>query len=133
MISRKTISRYIGMLIILEGLLLSLCLIVAFYYGETQIRTFGITAILSLVLGCSLYYSCYNSRRNPNRREAYFIVAIVWIVFSLIGMTPFLLSGFCDSVSTAFFEAMSGFTTTGVSAMNNIDQLPHSLLFWRSS
>ena len=131
MISRKTISRYIGMLIILEGLLLSLCLIVAFYYGETQIRTFGITAILSLVLGCSLYYSCYNSRRNPNRREAYFIVAIVWIVFSLIGMTPFLLSGFCDSVSTAFFEAMSGFTTTGVSAMNNIDQLPHSLLFWR--
>ena len=132
MISLKTISRYIGMLIILEGLLLAICLVIAFYYGESQVRTFALSSSLSLLLGSTLYYTCRKCRRYPNRREAYFIVAVVWIIFSLIGMIPFLMSGFCDSVSTAFFEAMSGFTTTGVSAMNNIDQLPHSLLFWRS-
>ncbi len=132
MISFKTISRYLGMLIILEGILLFACLLVAFYYNETQVKNFGITSGLSFILGLSLFYGCNDGRRNPNRRESYFIVSIVWVIFSIIGMIPFLISGFCNSVSTAFFEAMSGFTTTGVSALNNIDSLPHSLLFWRS-
>jgi trk system potassium uptake protein TrkH len=132
MISFKTIARYLGMLIILEGILLFLCLIVAFYYGESQVKNFALTSGVAFIVGLSLYYACKAGRKNPNRREAYFIVGIVWIIFSFIGMLPFLQSGFCPSVSTAFFEAMSGFTTTGVSALNNIDSLPHSLLFWRS-
>ena len=132
MISFKTIARYIGMLVVLEGMLLFLCLIVAFYYGETQIKNFGITSAVAILSGLLLRYGFRNSRRIPNRRESYFIVAIVWIVFSSIGMCPFLISGYCDSVATAFFEAMSGFTTTGATAFNNIDELPHSLLFWRS-
>ena len=109
-----------------------LCILVAFYYGETQIRTFGLTSVVSILIGIALRYGFRNCRKIPNRRESYFIVAIVWIVFSIIGMCPFLISGFCDSLSTAFFEAMSGFTTTGATAFNNIDELPHSILFWRS-
>lgn len=132
MISLKTISRYIGMLIILESMLLLSCFVVALYYKESQTITFAIITLLTFLVGCTMHYTCLSGRKEPNRRESYFIVAIVWIVFSIIGMVPFLLSGYCDSVATAFFEAMSGFTTTGATALNNIDSLPHSLLFWRS-
>ena len=60
------------------------------------------------------------------------IVTVSWIVFSLIGMCPFLLSGYLPSVTDAFFETMSGFTTTGASVLPDIEALPHGLLFWRS-
>ena len=67
-----------------------------------------------------------------SRRDGYLIVSLSWIVFSLVGMLPYVLSGYIPSVSDAFFETMSGFTTTGASILNDIEALPHGLLFWRS-
>ncbi|MBP3775064.1 MAG: TrkH family potassium uptake protein [Bacteroidaceae bacterium] len=128
----KTICRFIGSLVLLEGILLLLCLAVGIIYRETDLLPIIIPSALAIVLGVGLRIHGRNARANLFRREAYFIVAIVWIVFSAIGMLPFLLSPHDISVSTAFFEAMSGFTTTGASALSQLDALPHSLLFWRS-
>ena len=67
-----------------------------------------------------------------SRRDGYFIVSASWLVFSIIGTLPFLLGTDITRLSCAFFESMSGFTTTGASVYTDIDHLPHSILFWRS-
>ena len=72
-------------------------------------------------------YSHYNARR-----DGYCIVTFTWFLFTLFGMLPFYFSGGIPSVTDAFFETMSGFTTTGASILDNIESLPHGLLFWRS-
>ena len=91
------------------------------------------------------FFRCYHSRagivfsifgknaeRKISRRDGYVVVSLAWIFFSLFGMLPFYLSGYIPSITDAFFETMSGFTTTGASILDNIESLPHGLLFWRS-
>ena len=70
--------------------------------------------------------------KNIGKREGYLVVSMVWIVFSLFGLLPFWLSNAIPSFTDAFFETMSGFTTTGSSILNDIEALPHGILFWRS-
>lgn len=67
-----------------------------------------------------------------SKRDGYFVVTISWIVFSFVGMLPYYIGNYIPSVTNAFFETMSGFTTTGASILNNIESLPHGILFWRS-
>lgn len=67
-----------------------------------------------------------------NQRDGYFIVSISWLLFTALGMLPFIFSGHIPSVADAFFETMSGFTTTGATILDDIESLPHGLLFWRS-
>lgn len=70
--------------------------------------------------------------KDLGKREGYIIVSLVWVIFSIFGCLPYLFSGAIPSVTDAFFETMSGFTTTGSSILNNIEELPHGILFWRS-
>ena len=70
--------------------------------------------------------------RDVAKREAYVIVTLGWVVLSLFGTLPFILSGSIPNFTDAFFETMSGFTTTGASVLNDIEALPHGVLFWRS-
>lgn len=65
------------------------------------------------------------------RRDGFLIVSLTWVVFSLVGMLPFIVSGY-QPVCGRLFETMSGFTTTGATAFTDIDVLPHSILLWRS-
>ncbi len=133
MINYRMIAKLIGALILLEAVLLLLTTGVSLYYHEGDLTAFALTTSIALGLGLLLFFGV--GRGAPDtiyRREAYLVVAITWVVFSLVGMLPLLLSGYCGDVSTVFFEAMSGFTTTGATALNNIDTLPHGLLFWRS-
>lgn len=67
-----------------------------------------------------------------NSRDGYVVVTGGWILFSLFGTLPFLLTGSISSFTDAFFETISGFTTTGASILNNIEELSHGILFWRS-
>ena len=66
------------------------------------------------------------------KREGFIIVSSVWVVFSFIGSLPFIIHGSIPDLTNAFFETISGFTTTGSSILNDIESLPHGLLFWRS-
>ena len=79
----------------------------------------------------SCYYG-WGAGKNMGRRDGYLIVSLVWMIFSLIGMIPFILTDSVPDVSSAFFEAMSGFTSTGATILDNIDVLPKGILFWRS-
>jgi trk system potassium uptake protein TrkH len=72
------------------------------------------------------------AENSLSRRDAYVVVTATWLVFSLFGMLPFLIHGSLSNLAEAFFETMSGFTTTGVTTIANVEQLPHGILFWRS-
>jgi trk system potassium uptake protein TrkH len=67
-----------------------------------------------------------------SRRDAYVVVAASWVIFSFFGMFPFLIHGSVSSITDAYFETMSGFTTTGATVIDDVESLPHGLLFWRS-
>lgn len=132
MINYRFIARSLGLLILLEAVLMSSCWLVGRCYGETHWATWGIPIGLASVLGVLLLLLSRNSQSKFGRRDGYLVVATVWIIFSLIGMLPFLVGGHTDRVALAFFETMSGFTTTGCTAFSDLESLPHSILFWRS-
>ena len=132
MLNYRIIARAFSGLIGLEALLFLICWLVGIGYGESHHSTWivpiGICTALSLLLGIL-------AGKGPThfeRRDGFFIVAIVWIIYGILGMLPFLFGGHMLRPSAAFFEAMSGFTTTGSTAFTNIDVLPHSILLWRS-
>ena len=108
------------------------CSAFGFYYNEEDRWPFIIAAGVALLIGLTLNCIGRDADKRFSRRDGYLIVSLSWIVFSLVGMLPYVLSGYIPSVSDAFFETMSGFTTTGASILNDIEALPHGLLFWRS-
>lgn len=132
MLNYRIIARAFAGLIGLEGLLFMVCWLVGIGYGEhhhsTWLIPIGICAALSVILGLL-------GGKGPTRverRDGFFIVAMVWLIYCALGMLPFLFGGHLHRVSEAFFETMSGFTTTGSTAFTDIDSLPHSILLWRS-
>lgn len=101
-------------------------------FEGTDALAFFISGGITLVIGGFSYYYNRTANKNLGKREGFLIVSLVWIVFSLFGSLPFILSGEIKSFTDAFFETISGFTTTGASILNDIESLPHGLLFWRS-
>lgn len=132
MINYKIILKVLGSLVILEAVMFVSCLILGFSYGERQWTDFGIPAILATVIGISLLVLGRKAENRMSRRDGFLSVSLSWIMFCIVGTMPFLISGYEPRFAAAFFETMSGFTTTGATVLNNIDQLPHSLLLWRS-
>ena len=122
----------LGILIIMESFPLLLSMLVAIICGERGWLCFLLTALGTIAVGA---FCIYLSRRGDpgrmRRADNFLIVALSWIVFSLIGMVPFLYLADMN-LSSAFFETMSGFTTTGATCITDIDSLPKCLLFWRA-
>lgn len=108
-----------------------LCQIVSWIYGE-GITAFSLPILIALVLGGAGIALGWNAPGNMGRKDGYIIVSFVWVLFTLVGMIPFLIEDVVPDVSSAFFETMSGFTSTGATILDDIDSLPHGLLFWRS-
>lgn len=127
----KLIIRVLGMLLFIEAGLLALCMVVGLCYDE-NIMPFVWPVIISMALGFIGVAAGSRANANLGRKDGYVIVSTVWIVFTLIGMLPFLFSGAIPDVSGAFFEAMSGFTSTGATVIDNCDAQAHSILMWRS-
>ena len=69
---------------------------------------------------------------NLSRRDSYLLVTLTWTVFSLLGMVPYLIGGYITNFTDAYFETMSGFSTTGATLITDVEALPHGILFWRS-
>ncbi len=132
MINKKRICFILGTLLYIEALLMALCSSFGFYHHESDKEAFLISAGIAIVVGAILTFLGRGADRKFSRRDGYIIVSVSWVVFSLIGMLPYLLSGHISSITDAFFETMSGFTTTGASVLPDIEALPHGLLFWRS-
>ena len=99
--------------------------------GVTFELTFA--AFLVLFLGVFIMLLSRNHSKQIQKREGYIVVSFGWVLMSLSGMLPYLFSGVIPDVSSAFFETMSGYTTTGSSVLNDIESLPMGILFWRST
>ena len=130
-------SKLFGVLLLIETAALLLTAAVAFHYqrvaGETDARCFVLTAALTGAVGLLLYNIGHTAKKSPLQiRDSFLVVALSWVLFSVFGMLPFLMYGTVDNVTDAFFETMSGFSTTGATILDNIDQQPHGILFWRS-
>jgi len=121
-----------GVLALIEAILLLVCAGVSLAYGENMTNHFLLVAGGSATLGVILSLLGKGASKQLNRRNGYLIVTLTWLLFSAIGMIPYLISGYIPRVVDAFFESMSGFSTTGATIVNNVEALPYSLLFWRS-
>ncbi|MBD3224010.1 MAG: TrkH family potassium uptake protein [Caldithrix sp.] len=131
MINIKAILNVLSALLIFLTASLLIPSTIAFFYNEGDFQAFLYTDIISLALGL-IGLLLTRNRDELRIKDGFIIVTLGWIIFALIGALPFKLSGFIPSYTDAFFETMSGFTTTGASILNNIEALPHGLLFWRS-
>ena len=128
----KLIAYAIGILLWVEGGMLLLCMGVSLLYHEPCYKAFLYTTIINALVGSGLILYGKGADTWMTRKDGYFIVTVTWLLFTLSGMLPFLFSGRIPSLTDAFFETISGFTTTGATILNNIESLPHGLLFWRN-
>lgn len=115
-----------------EGVAMLLALAVSLIYNESDTVGFILSSGLNMSVGAAIIWLTRNVSQDIGKREGFIIVALVWIVFSLLGSLPYIFTGSIPSYTDAFFETMSGFTTTGSSILNDIESLPHGILFWRS-
>ena len=128
----KIIFRVLGFLLFVEGIAMGIALLVALIYGEPDSSAFLISAGINLTIGGLIVATTSKAKKDIGKREGFIIVSMVWIVFSFFGSLPYVISSSIPSFTDAFFETMSGFTTTGSSILNDIEALPHGILFWRS-
>ncbi len=104
----------------------------ALFYQEDDTVAFSVSIAIITFTGFLLKYNGQSAQNSMNRRDAYLLVTVTWVLFSLFGALPFIISGYIASYTDAFFETMSGFTTTGATIIDDVEKLPHALLFWRS-
>lgn len=128
----RMVLKIIGSLTMVESLLLFSAGIVALIYGEEGWNDYVRCGGLAMGIGVIMILPGVNASKTMTKKEGAIIVTMVWIVFSLIGMLPYLLQGTFDNVTDAYFETMSGFTTVGASVINNIEAQSHSILYWRA-
>lgn len=132
MINFRIIARAFSLLLIIEGLFMLISAGVSFIYEEHAAISLCYSALISIVTGVVVFTPFRNEEKIFGNREGYIIVTGIWIVFSVFGTLPFIISGSIPRFGDAFFESMSGFTTTGASILTNIESVPHGILFWRS-
>ena len=131
--NKKFVFYLLGRIAQTIGILLLLPAAVASYYQEIdQFWAFTAVAVGSLMAGTAIAYVCKTKNNVIYAKEGFAIVALSWISMSLVGALPFVISGEIPSYVNAFFETVSGFTTTGASILENVELLSRSMLFWRS-
>lgn len=128
----QQVFKVLGVLLITEALFMMLAAFVSYIYDGNDFEAIIESAIITTLAGASGVLIGGNSTKHFGTREGYLLVGLVWIVFSIFGMLPFRLSYYIPNIADAFFETMSGFTTTGATILTDIEALPHGLLFWRS-
>ncbi len=130
--NQKMVFQTIGLMLIVEAALLLLPAVVALIYGESCLWALLISAAIALAAGMLLHRICRTKNQVIYAREGFVTVALCWLVLSAVGALPFTLSGEIPSYVDAFFETVSGFTTTGSSILTDVEAMSHGLLFWRS-
>lgn len=127
------VSRVLGFILCLEALFLAVSAAVSFAYRDWDVYHLLFAGGISFLAGVIfILLGPKHKTKILGKRESFLTVSLSWIVFSLFGMIPFYSSGAIPSFTDAFFETMSGLTTTGSSILNDIESLPKGLLFWRS-
>lgn len=144
-LNKYAIIKVIGLLLIIEGLFMLLCLIPSAIYDpdfSSNLEFFNprhdflpllVIGTFTLMTGSACFVFTRKLDQNSiTKREGYIIVSLSWIMISVFGALPYSLSGVAPTYSDAFFETMSGFTTTGASVFSDIESIPKGILFWRA-
>lgn len=127
----KMISYIMGQISKVEAALLIISLVVSAVYGEDLLLAFSVPALALLALGIPLTLK-KPQKKSFYAKEGFIVVALSWFLLSVFGALPFCISGEIPSFIDAYFETVSGFTTTGATIVDNVEAMSHGLLFWRS-
>lgn len=128
----RMVFRTMGALLLIESVFMALALGVSLWYSEADSDIFLLSTVVTLLAGVIGLLVGRRAESRMGEREGYVIVAMVWVVFSAFGLLPYYLSGQVPSFTDAWFESMSGFTTTGATIIPDLEVITHGLLFWRS-
>ena len=127
----KLVIRIMSFLLLIETFFMLISAGVGFYYSEPSTKFLLITSTITCILGILGIICTPKIERNMHKREGYLVVSLIWVVFSFFGMLPAYWSEHICTVTDAFFETMSGFSTTGATIIEDVDNFPHGLMFWR--
>lgn len=128
----KIIFHLMGLLITVNGGFMLLSSIVSFIYKDGVGYEMLLAGIVTLVFGGAIMLGTKVNKKELCKRDGYVIVTFGWIFMSLVGTLPYIFTGAIPGFTNAFFETMSGYTTTGASILNDIESVPKGVLFWRS-
>lgn len=133
MIHFRAIAKIIGLLLMIEGLIMCAAIPFSLYFGGKDLIYILISVLITISAGLILWFNITRYRQQDiGRREGYLIVSIIWVIMSAFGALPFYLSGYIPHFTDAYFETISGFTTTGASILTDIEAISKGLIFWRS-
>lgn len=129
----KIIYRFLGITAILNGIFMFIAVPFSLYHKEKAAKGIITAGVITIFIGLLLYL--FNKPKNTNiqKKEGYLIVTLGWLTLSITGMLPYLFSEAIPSVTNAFFETLSGYSTTGSSILSDIESMPKGILFWRSA
>ncbi|MBR3837045.1 MAG: TrkH family potassium uptake protein [Clostridia bacterium] len=130
--NRRMVFHTVGLIVLLEAVLLLIPAAVSLLYREESAKAFFLTILFALLAGALLILPFRPKSRVIYAKEGFAITSMAWLILSAIGALPFFLSGQIPHYIDAFFETVSGFTTTGASILPKVEELDHGLLFWRS-
>ncbi|WP_396601890.1 TrkH family potassium uptake protein [Algibacter sp. R77976] len=128
----KIIVHFFGLLLLFNGGFMLISAFISFIYKDGVTLSLVSSGVLVLVLGAVFMLSSMKHKKEMNKREGYIVVALGWVIMTLSGALPYILTGAIPNFTNAFFETMSGYTTTGASILNDIEAMPEGILFWRS-
>ena len=129
LINIPLVLRVLSFLLIFESIFMLSGLGFAIYFNES-VWPLLLSAAFTGIVGCVIWLiTRKNDRKNIGKREGYLIVSLTWIIISLFGTLPFILSGTISNFADAFFETMSGFTTTGATILTDIEALPKNIIY----
>ena len=132
-INIPVVLRMMGWLLMIEAAFMAVPLLTGIVYGEeSSVKAFACSALITCGAGALMTFGIRPRDTDMHRREGLLLTASVWVFFSLFGMLPFLFDNALSSITDAFFEAMSGFTTTGASVITDVESASHSVLMWRA-
>jgi trk system potassium uptake protein len=125
------VVQYLGMLLMLLGGFMVVPLLVSVLYWEHDSLAFLVSAVVTALVGAFLRFQSRGQPGDLQRRESLAVVGIGWLLVSLFSALPYILAGTLSNPIDAYFESISGFTTTGASVLTDIEAQPHGILFWR--
>ncbi|HAY88009.1 MAG TPA: potassium transporter [Bacteroidetes bacterium] len=128
----KTVLHILGLLMTLNGFFMATLLPVSWVQASGDFSALLISAAINANLGMIIWYFTRSTKKELSKRDGYLIVTLGWIILGITGSLPFLISGHISSFASAFFETMSGYTTTGASILDDIEALPAGIMLWRS-
>ncbi|MCF6296776.1 MAG: TrkH family potassium uptake protein [Flavobacteriaceae bacterium] len=129
----KIILQMMGILLLFNGAFMLFSALISWYFKDGAFHGILYAGIITIIIGGLLQFITKNFEKQIKKREGYLIVTLGWTVLSLSGTLPYIFTNEIPSFTNAFFETMSGYTTTGASILNNIEAMPKSILFWRST